>query len=209
MATRTRASPAASAFASPARHAPQRLRRDGERSPPHAAAPYHGTNRRAFPTRPQLYSRSEGSADDAAFGFQARVSRVSADTCSNAARSRCRCADAPMGPVSIEIPIDVQGAAMDMPPFDELLPLRRASSRSTSVRSSHSRTNCAARNARCCGLARCARRVGTGARAREARLGVVTSAAAAVSCRRRRGVARFVHDVAAGRALYRTATRWS
>ena len=29
----------------------------------------------------------------------------------------------PMGPVSIEIPIDVQGAAMDMPPFDELLPL--------------------------------------------------------------------------------------
>src|ERR1700722_18872939 len=29
----------------------------------------------------------------------------------------------PMGPVSIEIPIDVQGAAMEMPPFDELLPL--------------------------------------------------------------------------------------
>jgi acetolactate synthase I/II/III large subunit len=29
----------------------------------------------------------------------------------------------PMGPVSIEIPIDVQGSAMEMPPFDELLPL--------------------------------------------------------------------------------------
>jgi acetolactate synthase-1/2/3 large subunit len=29
----------------------------------------------------------------------------------------------PAGPVSIEIPIDVQGAAMAMPPFDELLPL--------------------------------------------------------------------------------------
>src|SRR5580692_4607185 len=29
----------------------------------------------------------------------------------------------PAGPVSIEIPIDVQGAAMDLPPFDELLPL--------------------------------------------------------------------------------------
>jgi acetolactate synthase-1/2/3 large subunit len=29
----------------------------------------------------------------------------------------------PMGPVSIEIPIDVQGAPMEMPPFDELLPL--------------------------------------------------------------------------------------
>ena len=31
----------------------------------------------------------------------------------------------PMGPVSIEIPIDVQSAAMEMPPFDELLPLPR------------------------------------------------------------------------------------
>jgi acetolactate synthase-1/2/3 large subunit len=30
---------------------------------------------------------------------------------------------APTGPVSIEIPIDVQGAPMDMPAFDELLPL--------------------------------------------------------------------------------------
>ena len=29
----------------------------------------------------------------------------------------------PMGPVSIEIPIDVQGAPMEMPPLDELLPL--------------------------------------------------------------------------------------
>jgi acetolactate synthase-1/2/3 large subunit len=29
----------------------------------------------------------------------------------------------PTGPVSIEIPIDVQGATMEMPPFDELLPL--------------------------------------------------------------------------------------
>jgi acetolactate synthase-1/2/3 large subunit len=29
----------------------------------------------------------------------------------------------PRGPVSIEIPIDVQGAPMEMPPFDELLPL--------------------------------------------------------------------------------------
>jgi acetolactate synthase-1/2/3 large subunit len=29
----------------------------------------------------------------------------------------------PAGPVSIEIPIDVQSAAMEMPPFDELLPL--------------------------------------------------------------------------------------
>jgi acetolactate synthase-1/2/3 large subunit len=29
----------------------------------------------------------------------------------------------PAGPVSIEIPIDVQGALMDWPPFDELLPL--------------------------------------------------------------------------------------
>jgi acetolactate synthase-1/2/3 large subunit len=29
----------------------------------------------------------------------------------------------PMGPVSIEIPIDVQAAAMEIPPFDELLPL--------------------------------------------------------------------------------------
>lgn len=29
----------------------------------------------------------------------------------------------PMGPVSIEIPIDVQAAPMEMPPFDELLPL--------------------------------------------------------------------------------------
>jgi acetolactate synthase-1/2/3 large subunit len=32
----------------------------------------------------------------------------------------------PAGPVSIEIPIDVQSAAMEMPPFDELLPLPRA-----------------------------------------------------------------------------------
>jgi acetolactate synthase I/II/III large subunit len=29
----------------------------------------------------------------------------------------------PMGPVSIEIPIDVQSASIEMPPFDELLPL--------------------------------------------------------------------------------------
>jgi acetolactate synthase-1/2/3 large subunit len=29
----------------------------------------------------------------------------------------------PAGPVSVEIPIDVQGAAMALPPFDELLPL--------------------------------------------------------------------------------------
>ena len=32
----------------------------------------------------------------------------------------------PTGPVSIEIPIDVQGALIEMPPFDELLPLPKA-----------------------------------------------------------------------------------
>jgi acetolactate synthase-1/2/3 large subunit len=34
----------------------------------------------------------------------------------------------PAGPVSVEIPIDVQGALMEVPPFDELLPLPSAES---------------------------------------------------------------------------------
>jgi len=115
----------------------------------------------------------------------------------NAARSRCRCADAADGPVSIEIPIDVQGAAMDMPRSTNCC-VAAASSRSTSVRSSHSRTNCARETpAAVLAAVRAARR--TGARAREARWGVVTSAPAAVSCPKTTRVARFVHDVAAGR----------
>jgi acetolactate synthase-1/2/3 large subunit len=54
-----------------------------------------------------------------------RAFRVwSADTLLGTLREAVAVALAPpAGPVSVEIPIDVQGAAMEMPPFDELLPL--------------------------------------------------------------------------------------
>jgi len=212
MATRTRASPRHRRLLHQHRHrGRQRLRRDGG-SAHRRHALLHITDKSTCPssTRPQLYSRSEDQLTMLR-SVSKRAYRVwSADTLLGTLREAVAVAlTPPMGPVSIEIPIDVQGAAMDMPRSTNCCRCRgRAHARHPFARVTR---------------ARIARRetpaavVGGGARGASvpvralAKLGwgVVTSAAAAVSCPKTTRVARFVHDVAAVEALYRTCDAMS